>query len=154
MKYILSTLLITSLLAFVGCGGDDDGPNAREEFIKDLAQTWFIDPLDNSVSVQLDGQDVTSLFADFEITINNDLAYATNSNILAIESFPWPQSGSFVLSNELDQLMRDDGLVIAMSISEDDTYLTLGFMYSAEFDNAGGRQEAVLGSWVFTMRKK
>ena len=153
MKYILSALLIVSLLAFAGCGGDDDGPSAREEFINDLAQTWWIDQSDESVSIQLDGQEVTSIFADFEITINTDLTYTTNSDILAVESFPWPQSGSFTLTGDLKELVRDDGLIINVELT-DETLLSLSFIYDSGFDNAGGRQQAVLGTWLFVMKKR
>ena len=102
----------------------------------------------------MDGLDVTSLFSNFVITINSDLTYTTNSDVFAIDTFPWPQGGFFLINDNLTQLTRDDGLIIDVAISEDQSLMTLEFTYSSEFDNAGSRTNAVSGEWKFGLSRK
>lgn len=154
----MKTIYKLSIIAFItifmtGCGGDDD-PATTESIADKIAGSWSIDPESNTLStIMLDGLDVSSLFSDFTLTINSDLTYTTNSDALIIDTFPWPQSGSFAINDSGTQITRNDGLEITATYNSDYTLMTLMFTYSSEFDNAGGRTEGVSGLWEFIMVK-
>ena len=138
--YLVLIVLLMLMAFLISCTpGDEPTPSERETFIGTLAQTWIINA-DNLV--ELEGQDITHAFVGFELTINDDLTYTTNSNELTITEFPWPAMGSFTLNTELNQLERDDGLVIDIELASSGDELLI------EFDGDGtGSRKGVGGGW-------
>ena len=148
-------MLLFAAILITSCGGSEDDPSSSETIADKIVGNWTIDPTSNNLSsITLDGLDVSSLFNEFSLTINSDLSYTTNSNLLTIDSFPWPQTGSFSVNDSGTIMTRDDGLEIASTFNSDYTLMTLMFTYSSQYDNAGGRVHGVSGLWEFTMVKK
>jgi hypothetical protein len=144
------TLNIFLLVALSACGSDDS-PNAREEFINQIVGSWTVD---ESSTIILDDEDITSLLVGFEITIDSELSYLSNSEELGAEVIPWPSAGSFVVSDDLTQFTRDDGLVITTNLDNNDK-LNFTFQFSEEFDDSdGGRLQAIRGVWQFNLKRK
>jgi hypothetical protein len=148
LKQTLFLILTTAML--IACG-QDDGPTAKEEFINSIAGTWTVD---ESSTIILDDEDITSLLLGFELSINTDLTYRTNSDQLALEVMPWPTAGSFEINDDLTQFTRDDGLVITTSLEDSDN-LHFTFLFSGAFDHSdGGRNEAINGDWRFILKRQ
>lgn len=121
----------------------------RDLFVERIVGTWVVD--ENSYVI-LDDQDITELFLGFEITIDSDLTYTSNSDQLILEEFPWGTSGSFTLNDELTQFTRDDGLVIILDLSDDE--LSLDLEFTPDENTHGGRIEGVRGGWKCGFRKR
>lgn len=121
---------------------------SRESFISSIAQTWTVDE-DSYISIE--DQEITHLLSGFELRINEDLTYSSNSNELTLEEFPWPTSGSFELNDELTQLTRDDGLQITLAISDSEDELELNFTAD---ENTASRLFGAKGGWKCKMKKK
>ena len=140
IKFSYLFILTSNLLLFtIACTPDDI--SSREQFIQKLADNWIID---ESGAVLINGQDITELFLGFELSINADLTYTTNSNEVSIDEFPWPTAGFFELSEDETILTRDDGLEIEVSLSDDENSMEL--IFDAD-ENTGGRQAGVRGRW-------
>ncbi|MEO9806440.1 MAG: hypothetical protein ABJF04_24475 [Reichenbachiella sp.] len=134
--------LCTGITLFSGCEPEEVlDTSSKDAFITSIANTWAID--ENS-QVEINDQDITEVLMGFEMTINEDLTFTTNSDQLTIEEFPWPTSGSFALNDELTVLTRDDGLVINLDLSEDESELLI--VFEAD-ENTGGRTLGIRGGW-------
>ncbi len=144
------TLLVIFLISLFSCE-DDNSPTDRDEFIADITGAWTVD---GNSQIILDNQNITSLLADFEIVINSDLTFSTNSDQIQIEIMPWPTSGSFIINDELDQFTRNDGLIISVAVDEN-SVMTLDFQFDEGFDDSqGGRLHGIRGRWTMKITKK
>lgn len=144
-KRIISYVFI--ILVFSACGDDDTPLSERERIINLLEGTWTVD---ENKGIQLDGLDITEQFTDFQLTIANDLSYA----ILGadFDTSPWASDGNFILSDDLSQLIRDDGLEVGYIVSEDGNSMSLSFIFN-ETNNHGGRSRGIIGDWSFGLKK-
>jgi hypothetical protein len=129
----------------------DDSPTAKKAFINSIVGSWTVD---ESSTIILDDEDITTLLIGFEMIIDQDLSYVSNSNELDTEVTPWPVTGSFEISDDLTQFTRDDGLVITTSLDNNDN-LNFTFHFSEGFDDSdGGRLQAIRGAWRFNLKRK
>ena len=138
-------------LQFTACK-DENGNILNEEEVATqlLVGTWSVD---DQNGVSLDNADVTSEFIDFHLIIDEQLNYTVHG--LAIELSPWPASGSFTFSDPVTQLVRNDGLVITALPSVDGSTISMRFTFAENNDNgSGGRDEAIIGEWLFNLRKQ
>lgn len=147
--FLFYTLLFIMLLIFSGCDKDAPELSDRDALIEALTGTWVVD---ETSYIQINGQDITDLLLGFEIAITSDLTYTTNSDELTLEEFPWPTSGSFEISDDLRQFTRNDGLVITLTLSDDE--LSLDMEFEADENTDSGRTEGVKGGWKCGLSKK
>lgn len=145
IKRIIPYIFI--ILACSACGDDDTALSERERITNLLEGTWTVD---ENEGIQLSDLDITSQFIDFQLTIDNDLSYAIQG--ADIEVSPWPSNGNFILSDDLSQLIRDDGLQVVYLVSEDGNSMSLSFMFN-ETNTSGGRSQAIIGEWFFGLKK-
>lgn len=145
--------ILFSLLVTVGIvSGCEELPEVdttdRETFIASIAQTWTVS---DESTITIEDQDITHLLIGFELTINEDLTYTSNSDELTLEEFPWPTAGSFELNDELTQFTRDDGLQITLAISADEDELELNFVAD---ENTASRALGAKGGWKCKFKSK
>lgn len=145
MNYYPKKLLVI-YLAMVGIGltlacGGDDSPTPEELRQQELTATWALGTVVN------DGQDVTSQFNGFTLTITSEQTYSTNNGGNA-----WPAAGSFQLvSSNLEEFTRDDGVRVTITtISE--TNLSLTFQITEVGGSAFG-SNGITGTFIFNLNK-
>lgn len=155
IKYILSSVVLLSILFTIGCSGNDDdagGLSAQQLLLNKFHNSWLV------TSVTYDnGTDYNDDFSSFVMNITSDAYSTTNSPDFGPFS-KGSSSGSWQLVGEPSdspfQIERSsDGLIIDVQVS--DTNMTLIFNFT---DNDGdgvheGRYEAVTGDWVFQFTK-
>ncbi|MEO9806446.1 MAG: hypothetical protein ABJF04_24505 [Reichenbachiella sp.] len=151
-KPIIIPFLLTvfvSLSLTTGCGPEATlDTSSKEAFINNISQTWTVD---EDSYVLIEDQDITHLLTGFEIAIDGDLNFVTNSDQLTLEEFPWPTSGSFDLNDEFTELTRDDGLVVTLVIGDDGE--SLEFDFEAD-ENTTSRTLGIRGGWKVGLNKK
>lgn len=148
-KLILLVSALISMFWFEACKDKAISPEAQQANL--LSSTWYIG---NEGTVRINGNDVTSYFSDFQLTIISDKSYSTmGSNTPS----PWPTAGTweFVQNSDgnmiLNKIIRNDGLV--MVIEElTETSLTLSFVHD-ELVHESGRNESVTGEYLFVLKK-
>ena len=146
--FIFFFYLLFALILISGCSTDDsEGVSDREVFIESITGTWTVD---EDSYILINDQNIADLLLGFEISINEDLNYTTNSDQLTLEEFPWGTSGSFVLNDELTVLTREDGLLITLTLSADEQLLDFEF----EAEENTGRISGVIGGWKCGFKKK
>ena len=140
-KRLILYFFATCLCMVLACGGGDDGPSAEELRLQELTATWSVNSVIN------DGQNVTSQFNGFTLTVTSQQTYTTTNGGNA-----WPAQGTFELvNNNLDVFTRDDNVNISItSISE--TNLTLTFQITEVRGTASGT-EGITGSFTFDLNK-
>lgn len=135
--YALSILLLSQLL--FSCKKDD--PDPEEEKLKELSASWRVDSVIN------DGQDVTSVYTGFILSVEGTKTYSTVNG-----GNPWPAQGTFdFLNNNLDQIRRDDGVDITITRLTS-TELGLTFNMSSVRGSANGT-DGITGSFTFNLTK-
>lgn len=136
---IISCLVV---LFFVGqLAGCKSGNEENDPVLQMLTSgTW------KGASIEMDGQDKSSLFAGFQLTFT--AAAFTSVNGLGI----WPEQGtwSFVDETKTSIKRSDDAVITISSISADQLVLT--FSWDPAFAS-GGRKKSVEGEYVFRLRK-
>lgn len=144
MKYLSTLLIITVCL--VGCGeGSEPDPTTT-----DLIQgTWTIS------NATRDGNDITSEFAGFSITFNNNSYTVTNGGGLWPSTGNWNPNGSpdFTSFTVSGNLSTDDHLSFQceiLNISESE--LSVAFQVQETYLTTG-RVEAQEGSYQFDLTK-
>lgn len=151
-KPIIIPFILTFFVSVFFTSCDESDPvldtSSREAFITSIAQAWTID---EGSHISINDQDVTHLLVGFEISIAEDLSYTSNSDQLTVEEFPWPTSGSFELNEELTELTRDDGLVITLNLTDEESSLELNFEAD---ENTAGRVAGIIGGWTCKFKKK
>ena len=146
IKNILLGLALLSILTFAACGGGDSPTpitDPSQEIIDGLEKAWSV------TSVTFQNQDVTSDWNGFALTFDTSQGYqATN---LSVESIlVWPPSGSYSIPNTANptSLLRSDGVAILVS-NLTEASATLTFTISGRGGRMGGKDEGLLGEWVF-----
>lgn len=145
---LLAALVFVSLVIFISCGGDDGGgtPDPLTQRAAELQDTWTV------TEVRLDGG--TNLDADwvasgFSLTITGASAaggsYAV-SNVPPGFEVVWPSSNTTWTfnDNDVDELLRGDGVVMAVS-GLTGTTLTLTFNITTQ----AARTSGIAGAWTF-----
>lgn len=138
--HIIISCLVVLFFAgqLVGC---KSGSEENDPVLQMLTSgTW------KGASIEMDGQDKSSLFAGFQLTFT--ATAFTSVNGLGI----WPEQGTWSFVDETKtSIKRSDSAVIAISsISADQLVLT--FSWDPAFAS-GGRTRSVAGEYVFHLRK-
>lgn len=161
MKKLLFISLVTTLGFVLSYCGPDPAPEPTpsELQLEKLAgaynqsgsRTWTV----NEVTFQ-GSEDRTTEWktTDFRLTFTTSgtLTGNTYSTSGVVTPGPWPLSGSWSFGGtaenpNINQVLRNDGLEISVSVSE--TTLSLTFTFD-ESVHTGGRVEALSGEYVFT----
>ena len=140
ITYAISTCVLMTMFALVGCGNDDDdGPSATEVLLSELSsKEWTLE------KVTRDNDDVTSEFAGFTFTFTGDDKYETENGGLA-----WADSGTLTLNEgSLDTFTRDDDISVMVTV-QDGNALTLAFTISENVYE--GRASRLKGGYVFEL---
>ena len=154
----LSLLTIASLtLFFANCGGDDPKTAPEKGALAKLSKTW------NIVSADLDGDDRTSDFLNFDLIISGtfnssnpegpyDYEVTGNQPVLS----PWPQApdgsgGTWTFGGTPEsnsgQIARNDR--VGMFYVIDGDQLTLAFTLSQDAGYPASKVSEVGGEWTF-----
>lgn len=147
---LVALILIVGLLV-VGCKKPPPpGPTAEEQQVEKLSQTWEIASPAPANAITIEGNDVTSDWTGFTLTISdpgNDSGTYNFSSTNAFSAEVWPSSGTwqFPSDTELNTLIRNDNVDITISVT--DETLLMQFEYST----TGGRLNGIDGTWVFNM---
>ena len=150
MKCLASILVITGLI-LTGCmenGTNDPEPVQLEDFSK----TWIM----KKVTYQ-QSEDRTKDWADFTITFSGTKYLTGSKTYITTHAFspgPWPVNGTVVFGSngekiEVNKLIRDDGLEIALTLSGDS--LTMVFTYFSNIDYRLN-SKPVNGEYIFEMK--
>ena len=144
LSYLLSTIVLFSVLLTVGCKKKSDpGPSDEQLQLDRIAKAWTV------TAAQLGSEDVTDGFTNFSITINDNLGY--NASGSTRDPQPWPSSGSFSFNDgDLNTLVRNDGLEMTLNVNDEGTTMTLSFTF-VEATHQSGRVEAIDGAWSFNL---
>lgn len=135
--YALSIVVLSHIL--VSCKKDD--PNPEEEKLKELAASWRVDSVIN------DGQDVTSQYTGFVLSVEGTKTYSTVNG-----GNPWPAQGTFDFVNgNLDQIRRDDAVNVTIT-NLTPTQLSLTFNITTVRGTANGT-EGITGAFAFNLTK-
>jgi hypothetical protein len=158
MKVLTRTLSLLTIAAltlfFANCGGDEKETPKEKTQLGKLSKTW------NVVTADLDGDDRTSDFTNFKLTVggtfnssNPEGPYNFSVQGSRPEPSPWPANGTwlftgFAASGDEGNLLRDDGVNMHYVIQSNGT-----LMLEVECDDcdyAGAKVGAVNGVWTFT----
>ncbi|GAB5526043.1 MAG: hypothetical protein Roseis2KO_39150 [Roseivirga sp.] len=135
--YALSALIFCLTLS--SCKSDDSNP--EEEKLRELTASWRVDSVIN------DGQDVSSQYAGFTLTVEGTKTYSTVNG-----GNPWPAQGTFdFVNNNLDLIRRDDGVDVSIA-NLTATELSLTFNISTVRGTANGT-EGITGAFTFNLTK-
>lgn len=135
--YALSIVFLSQSL--ISCKKDD--PNPEEEKLKELTASWRVDSVIN------DGQDVTSQYTGFVLSVEGTKTYATVNG-----GNPWPAQGTFDFVNgNLDQIRRDDAVNVTIA-NLTPTALSLTFSIATVRGTANGA-EGITGAFTFNLTK-
>jgi hypothetical protein len=139
------TALILCLLLVSGISCNKDSPSAEEVFLDKIVGTW----VPATAGVELDGEDVSDIFEDFEVTFTSDRTYNTTDGNDRV----WDNSGTFTLSAASNDagfnIIRDDDVEIRVEELTEDK-LILSFNYDA----STGRKKSVSGEFVFDLERE
>jgi len=153
MKKRNTFLILGLIVAIISCKKSDDDGIDNTQLVQDkLAGTWVVS------SVDLDNISETDAFANFQIELDANLGFTSNSTSIQRLPNPWAETGSFTLPDQVADvnnilITRNDGAAMLFTFS-DDSNVTLAFNFSATNVGSGGRVEAVEGDWVFSFVKK
>lgn len=125
VRLLITTLIISVIVG--SCVDDTPDTSSRDAFIVSIAKTWEVT---EGSEIIIDDDDITHLLLGFQITINEDLTFTTNSDQLQLEEFPWPTSGIFTLNDELTEIVRNDGLTITIEVPEQENELSMEYIVS------------------------
>ena len=143
ISYLLSLLLMVTIIAFTGCGDDDDddATSAGDETLATLAGTWNVTSSTGDVdvsgsSITFDGDGnvtaVTGPLADYvegaSVTVNDESGLITALTITPASTLTYPGDGTVVVNA--------DG--------------TATFTFALE---AAAAKTAGVGTYVFTVSK-
>ena len=135
----LASVLVLGTLVY-SCKEKPPPEKTDEEINTELLSKVWV-PQTGSNAITVAGNDVSDVWAGFILTVG-DKTY-TSSGADAAEV--WPASGSWAFGTDANTLVRNDGIEIAISVTE--TTLVMKFNYSA----SGGRLSGIEGDWVFNM---
>ncbi|MEQ9412391.1 MAG: hypothetical protein RIF39_01100 [Cyclobacteriaceae bacterium] len=142
IKYCLVSVVFLSALSITGCKDDEPSISETEQqliALQNNGKNWII----GSDRILKDGIDVTDRFSGFKLSIGNK-TYTTENGISPV----WPSSGTWEFhSNNPQLLLRDDGVLISVSITSNKLTLT----FAAEAVPIGGRKSSVAGEYLFNL---
>ncbi len=143
----LPFVLILGLAVLASCDDDDDPkPTAEEIQTALLVGTW------NNSSVTYDGATDAGDWSAFKVVLG-DGTY-TSSAVSTGREKVWPAQGTWAYDGagtdnvNVNKLIRDDGVEIAITVSE--TALKMTFTYDEDIH---GKNDGIDGAWVFNMTK-
>ena len=134
-------LLIIGQFVLIACKDDEAEPTAEELQVDKLTATWIVG---TAGSVSRDGIS-SDEWEDFTLTLGENTYTTTNT-------YPdvWPIQGSWsFVEDNLNQIVRADGLIINVDMSEDEETLTLRFTQPDKTTN--GRIAGVAGEYTFVL---
>lgn len=135
--YALSIIFLSPLI--FSCKKND--PNPEEEKLKELAASWTLETVVN------DGQDVTSQYTGFILSVEGTKTYSTING-----GNPWPAQGTFDFVNQnFDLFRRDDGINVTIA-NLTPTDLSLTFNITTVRGTANG-SEGITGAFTFNLTK-
>lgn len=144
LNYLLSAVILLTVLVTVGCSKDEGGPSAEEQVTDRFSKTWAL----SSASL---GSDAVTDLSGLTLTINSNLSYSTGGTV-ARTPHPWPSSGTWAFTTPITDasassfvVTRDDGLEINVTLT--DTTLIMSFTFVEGTHSQNGREEAVSGAW-------
>lgn len=163
LNYLLSAVVILGVMATIGCS-KDDGPSqtAEEKLFDKITGTWTASAVTYNTS-----DDRTTVYSGFTITLSgsSDAGYSYSASVPAgvdFGPFKSQTSGGWTFTNEVTDANASsvgitrtaDALPITLFI-DSETQVRLEFTYTDDDrdGNHDGREEAVSGSWVFTLGK-
>lgn len=163
VNYLLSLLAAGTLLVVIGCSSSDsnDEEPAIDLVGKKFAGTWTVDDSQNN-QVDFQGDDRTSEYGDFELTVSydatDDSGSITTSGANSQEEFrPFDTSDTWSFKGDINSanvtsfsITRSDEVDILVTDFSDDT-VTLSFNLE-EGDNTS-RTENIYGNWTFKLKK-
>ena len=136
---ILVMGLVFSTVIF-SCKKDDPPPKTQEEINTELLSKAWV-PQTGSNTITVAGTDVSDIWSAFVLTLGDKTYSSTGADAVEV----WPASGTWAFGADANTLVRNDGIEIAISVTE--TTLVMKFNYSA----SGGRLSGIEGDWVFNM---
>jgi hypothetical protein len=135
----LATVLVLGTLVY-SCKEKEKPKKTDEEINTELlSKAWVPQTGANATTVA--GNDVSDIWAGFVLTMGDKTYSSSGADAPEV----WPASGTWAFGTDANTLVRNDGIEIAISVSE--TTLVMKFNYSA----SGGRLSGLEGDWVFNM---
>lgn len=148
---IASLVLVLGLVVLGSCKDPDPvEPSATEKQLALLVNTW------KNPSVTFNGSSEDSEWTNFTITFS-DGGYTTTNISDGRENTVWSSTGSWQFKGagtdalNVNTLVRDDGVEIAITVSETD--LTMSFSYDESINGRSSGINGLDGNWVFNMTK-
>ena len=142
MRIRLSLVALTLIMGMmvIGCDKNTNPQKTEEEKqTEKLSKTWVL--ASGASAVTVTGVDVSANWVDFVLTLGNGTYQSTGADSPEV----WPSGGTWAYGADLDILDRNDGVSIAITVT--DTSLRMEFDYST----SGGRLNGIDGIWVFNM---
>ena len=131
---------------------------AEKDQIALLSQTWTMSSKQSMVT--LDGQDISSQFPNFTLTVTSDFRHSTTGRSTTFSV--WPASGTWEFAknsdgtSDISRIIRSDGIEVSIDLVNS-TSIILSFSYltaSASLDGSNsGRLEGIEGSYIFSLEK-
>jgi len=148
IKNILLLSLIATMLVFPSCGGGDDPSISLDEL---LSGSWKLS------SVTVDGNDVTSDFSGFTLSLSSNGPNSGGGYYSATNGGSLLTSGSYNVDNTKIYTMNESNgqnsySITSFSLTNDNKTLTFGF-YNPTTTFGGGRIEGLSGEYVFVLNK-
>ncbi len=152
MKICRIIFLIIASTSIFSCSKDEGKEDNKSIIIDKLKGTY------SPTYVSLDGDDITSDFAGFTLTIDESLNFTSNSVSLDRQPNPWAGTGSFTIVEPVSgttsaTFTRNDGVGIFAEWDEASSTVDLSFVFNSSSVGSNGRISAVEGDWVFVFKK-
>src|SRR6187551_3223656 len=148
---IMIALGLTGVILASCDNNKSEDPSPIEVQLSNLSGTW------KASSVTVDGTDVKSDYAAFELTLSG----SANADVFAYgvtgrpKLSPWPAGGTWKFGADLNSdLVRDPGTAdeLSMDYSITGSQLTIKFIFTGIGYNS--RVSTSEGNWVYTFTKK
>ena len=138
VSFIASVLILGTLVN--SCKEKEEEKKTDEQINTELLSKVWI-PQTGSNAITVAGTDVSDIWAGFVLTMGDKTYSSSGADAAEV----WPASGSWAFGTDANTLVRNDGIEIAISVTE--TTLVMKFNYTA----SGGRLSGIEGDWVFNM---
>lgn len=153
ISYVLNILILTAVLAMIGCGDDDSsGPTVTEQQLSALVGIWAPTNGDASVTLGGGGNDAPGDWSNFSITFSSAQAASVSNvpgEVIGMFAF-----NSFDFSNEsLENIGLTFGADAATVQVNSTTNIILNFTLE-DGGTLGGRTSSVQGNWSFDLTKQ
>ncbi len=161
-RYATLVLTVFALISMVtlGCRPKNDsdpsptGPSEAEIKAGQLNGVWQLQTTGESGPVSFNGEDITSTWQGFQLTISNSTtqggSFTSNSQAVSNDDethlLVWPLAGTMSYDPDVEVLTRSDGVTMTAAISSDSSFLSLSFDYAQP---SSARVNNVDGNWSF-----